>query len=185
MLHHSLSPIQIQKFTTLFRHYDRDSDGYIDIEDFVVVADRAASLLGFGAGSDHRARLIAYQRGIFDRLANITETVDTPMSLSSYLVSFASLAASMAASLPPECQRSCQELMSILGGDQYPIITIVQYTAMLRAIGSTADPEPAFQRLDRDDDGALILSDLESLTFEFVTSNDPDAPGNWLCCGTL
>ena len=45
MSHPELSPVQLQKFTTLFRLYDRDGDGAITVSDYVGVADRFTAAL--------------------------------------------------------------------------------------------------------------------------------------------
>jgi Ca2+-binding EF-hand superfamily protein len=178
MSHQELSPVQLQKFTTLFRLYDRDGDGAITMSDYVGVAERFAAALGW---SGERATALAEQRrAAFQKLGaeKVSET--------KFLEAFAAMAQLWSSSADvPELSIDCPELMAVLGREQFATMGLTEYKAFLTAIGSSADPDMAFMRLDRDDDGMLILMDLQGLMMEFVTSSNPDDAGNLLFAGEL
>ena len=178
MSHPELSPVQLQKFTTLFRLYDRDGDGAITVSDYVGVADRFAAALGW---SGERATALAEQRRTaFQKLG--AEKV----SQGKFLEAFAGMAQLWSSgSGVPELALDCPELMAVLGREQFATMGLPEYKAFLSAMGSAADPEMAFMRIDRDDDGMLIATDLQGLMMEFVTSNNPDDAGNLLFAGEL
>lgn len=178
MSHPELSPVQLQKFTTLFRLYDRDGDGTITASDYVGVAERFAAAMGW---SGERAAALVEQRKVaFQKLG--AEKV----SQGKFLEAFGALAQLWSSGGGvPEMAVDCPELMAVLGREQFATMGLGEYKAFLGAIGSKADADMAFMRLDRDDDGMLIQSDLQSLMMEFVTSNNPDDSGNLLFAGEL
>jgi uncharacterized protein (DUF1778 family) len=105
------------------------------------------------------------------------------ITLEDFLSSAAARAAAISAGASPDVALECPELYAILSKEQFAVLTQTDYTLFLVAMGSDADPAAAFQRLDRDDDGVLILSDLSDLVAEFLTSSIADAAGNLLFLG--
>jgi Ca2+-binding EF-hand superfamily protein len=178
MSHPELSPVQLQKFTTLFRLYDRDGDGTLTVSDYVGVAERFAAALGWSG--DRAAALAQQRRAAFQKLG--AEKV----SQAQFLQAFGGMAQLWASGGGvPELAIDCPELMAVLGREQFATMGLVEYKAFLTAIGSSADADMAFMRIDRDDDGMLIQTDLHVLLMEFVTSSDPDDAGNLLFAGEL
>ncbi len=173
-----LSPVQLQKFTTLFRLYDRDGDGVITVSDYVGVAERFAAALGWGA--DRAAPLVEQRKTAFAKLGG------GQVSQAQFLDALGAEAKvwSTGAGVP-ELAVDCPELMAALGKEQFATMGHAEYKAFLSAMGSDADPDMAFMRIDRDDDGMLILTDLQGLVMEFFTSSNPDDAGNLLFAGAL
>lgn len=173
-----LSPVQLQKFTTLFRLYDRDGDGAITVSDYVGVAERFAAALGWSG--DRAGSLVEQRRTAFGKLGG------EKVSQAQFLDALAAEAEAWAKGAGvPELAIDCPELMAALGKEQFATMGQTEYKAFLAAMGSDADPEMAFMRIDRDDDGMLILSDLQTLVMEFFTSSNPDDAGNLLFAGKL
>lgn len=175
----SLSPVQKQKLTALFRHYDRDGDGQLALSDYLMVAERFAGATGLVAERERTTELMEHRRDAFAALKPGAERV----SLEDFLASAATRAAAISAGAAPDVALECPELYALLSKEQFSVLTQTDYTLFLVAMGSDADPAAAFQRLDRDDDGTLILSDLTDLVSEFLTSSVPDAAGNLLFLG--
>ncbi len=179
MSHPALSPTQHQKLTTLFQLYDSDGDGHLTVSDYVAVAERFATALGWNDGV-RLGTLVARRKAAFAALK-----AGERVSHGGFLDSFAGRIKEVAGGVAVDPWLEVPELMEILAHEQFAVLTLNEYTAFLGAIRSDADPMATFQRLDRDDDGALILSDLEALTGEFLTSSNPDDAGNLLLCGKL
>jgi hypothetical protein len=179
MSHPALSPTQHQKMTTLFQHHDSDGDGALTVDDYTGVAQRFATAMGWSDG-DRLGGLVARRRAAFASLGG-----GARISHEAFLDALAGRAKAVAGGAAPDLWLEVPELMEILAHEQFAVLTLNEYTAFLRAIGSDADPVATFQRLDRDDDGALILADLEALAGEFLASSNPDDAGNLLLCGKL
>lgn len=173
-----LSPVQLQKFTTLFRLYDRDGDGAITVSDYVGVAERFAAALGWGG--DRAGPLLEQRKTAFGKLGA------AQVSLAQFLDALGAEAKVWATGGGvPELAIDCPELMAALGKEQFATMGQGEYKAFLSAMGSDADAEMAFMRIDRDDDGMLILTDLQALVMEFFTSSNADDAGNLLFAGKL
>jgi hypothetical protein len=186
MMHANLSPVHAQKLTTLFRHYDRDGDGLITLADYREVAARFAASLGWSADGERAMQLTERRSAAFQQLRAAAGANTDAVDLAGFLAAAARGLQRLTAGAAPELKLECPELLSILEREQFAVVTLSEYKAFLvDAMGSDADCVATFQRLDRDDDGALILSDLEALVAEFLTSSDADAAGNLLYCGKL
>ena len=60
-------------------------------------------------------------------------------------------------------------------------IARAEYLGVAQSYAMTQEEaEEAFQHLDRDGDGYIDKDEMMLDTLEFFTSDDPDAPGNWL-----
>ena len=55
----------------------------------------------------------------------------------------------------------------------------------LKALGSRVDPGEAFRRLDLDRDGNIDIGEMEQLYMQYVISDNPGEPGNYLVTGTV
>ena len=72
--------------------------------------------------------------------------------------------------------------MDICDTDGDGMISLDEYTAMFANTvnASPEDLEAAFHKLDQDGDGALSSEEIRTAAEEYYTSEDPQAPGNWL-----
>ncbi|KIZ14743.1 EF-hand domain-containing protein [Streptomyces natalensis] len=72
--------------------------------------------------------------------------------------------------------------MSICDADDNGVIDQQEFTTMYaRTLGaSPADLAVAFAKLDLDGNGTLDSQEIRKATEEYYTSEDPEAPGNWL-----
>ncbi len=175
----SLSPTQKQKLTALFRQYDRDGDGQVTLNDYLGVAERFAGAVGLVGDRERTTKLMEHRRAAFAAIKPGADRV----SLDEFLAAAAVRAGAITSGASPDVALECPELHALLSKEQFAVLTPADYAHFLTAMGSDADASTAFQRLDRDDDGALILTDLEALVAEFLTSDVPDAAGNLLFLG--
>ncbi|MFI6519009.1 EF-hand domain-containing protein [Spirillospora sp. NPDC050679] len=72
--------------------------------------------------------------------------------------------------------------MGVCDTDGDGLISKEEYVRMYRAtLGfPEADLRDGFDRLDRDGDGRLDREEIRRATYEYYTSDDAGAPGNWL-----
>lgn len=186
MTHAELSPVQAQKLTTLFRHYDRDGDGQITVADYRGVATRFAASLGWSPDGERATQLEERRSAAFQKLRSEAGSDSDAVTLEGFLTAYARKSKLAKGGAAPELKLECPELLSILEREQFAVLTLSEYKAFLvDAMGSDADCVATFQRLDRDDDGALIMTDLEALALEFLASSNADDAGNLLYCGKL
>ncbi|WP_314250768.1 hypothetical protein [Streptomyces sp. DSM 40907] len=66
--------------------------------------------------------------------------------------------------------------------DDDGLIGLDEYLLLSQAIGGVPaqQMQEAFHRLDRDGNGTLDPAEIDAAVVEFFTSEDPNAPGNWL-----
>lgn len=186
MTHAELSPVQAQKLTTLFRHYDRDGDGQITLADYRGVATRFAASMGWSADGERATQLVERRSAAFQKLRGAGGGDADSLTLERFLAGYARQIKLVQGGAALELKLECPELLSILEREQFAVLTLSEYKAFLiDAMGADVDCVATFQRIDRDDDGALILSDLEALAQEFLTSSNADDAGNLLYCGKL
>lgn len=76
-----------------------------------------------------------------------------------------------------------QGIYRVLDSDADGSISADEYALWLRALGSSADAEAAFKRLDLNGDGELEINEVEKLYSQWVLSDDPAEPGNVLVTG--
>ncbi len=183
-----LSPFQIRKFTTLFNHYDRNRNGFLTSADFRSFADRIQRYFGWADGDPRTQRLRTNREAAFRRLvATSDKDFDGKVSLGEYLRYFERQmeAHETTGAATPALLQSCREIVEMLDADGNGTISEKEYAGLISAMGSDVNAGEIFKKLDRAGQGRLTLLDIERLTLEFVLSQDPDAPGNFLYCGKV
>lgn len=189
----TLSPLQIQKFTTLFAQYDRNQNQYLTLGDFHAYAESVARIFGWHEKTPHlvESRLFALKQleyQIFAQLAQVSDgNHDGKVSLAEYLTYLQRQAQECKnmGTASPWIKQTIRQLIQIIDEDGSKTISLDEYSKMLQAMHSKADAAAAFAKMDKDGDGRLTIADLEQLALEFMVSDDPDAAGNLLFCGQI
>ncbi|MFD7665952.1 EF-hand domain-containing protein [Streptomyces sp. NPDC059788] len=169
-----------RKFSILFDWIDRTEDGWLTREDFEQMAglftavarpgdheNRTALREAFGlwwqvlldaGGADGEGRV--GRRAFIDLMrSHVTE----PKNFEHVVLAIV------------------DALMRTLDTDRNGVLTADEYVRMYEALDiEPAKSAPAFQRLDRDGDGAISHAEFRTAIEEFYLSADPQAPGNWL-----
>jgi hypothetical protein len=180
------SPLQRRRIADFFYLLDGDRDGALRWDDFARVATLISSLQGWSEQDDGALALKTAARMFWqsliwvvpaehpDRLT-LKDLCDYAASLSRHVQQTGELPASLQANL------DAWALLLDIDGDG--LVGEVDYTCWLTALGSSADPETAFARLDTSRDGVLARAELDDRVREWWTSEDEDAPGNLLATG--
>jgi len=176
-----LTPLQTRKLTRLFQLYDADNNGLLDAGDYALVAQNAASALGYQPDTADYVTLQTAYMGIWQgvrQLANIDNhgQLTLPAFLSSYdkLISQKALFAAVILEMAKQTvQFQDRNNDGKVDAEEHALY------AMAHNIGHE-EAMATFRRFDRDGDGYLTTAELTQNIEEFFCSDDPDAPGNWL-----
>lgn len=183
-----LSPLQVRKFTQLYSLLDVNGDGCLSDSDFREQARRILEAFDL-AHDERRAKLLYESRSeLFHRLASgADKDRNGTVSLDEFLRYFERqiLAHRAAGVASPWLVQTCRDVIELIDEDRSETISESEYARFLKAMGSDADPHATFAKLDRDADGKLTLKEMVALSLEFMTSDDPEAPGNFFFCGKL
>lgn len=71
----------------------------------------------------------------------------------------------------------------VLDVDSDGTISVAEYRTWLRSLGAEVDFDAAFQHLDLNRDGHIDIDETEELFAQWVLSDNPGDPGNWLVTG--
>ncbi len=187
----ALSPVQVRKFTTLFEYYDRNHNQFLSLSDFLGFADIASEVFGWREQDPDvfETRLAALRQSCQDMFLRLIRLADTnhdgQVSLPEYLTYLQrqALECKNMGTAAPWVRLASHQIKLLLDHDASGTINLNEYQQMLRVLGSDADAASAFAKMDSDGDGRLTMADIEKLALEFITSDDPDSPGNLLYCG--
>lgn len=183
-----LTTYQKTKFDTYFRHLDRDASGAVEWEDFNTVIENIRAARGWAADEERYRRLVDAQREYWHK---ITERVDKDgdgkVSLAELNAFHESIARDIAEQgRPPEWALALVHAYHrVLDTTGNGAIDQNEYGIYLRALGSRVDPGEAFRRLDLDRDGKIDISEMEKLYAQYIVSDNPGEPGNYLLTGAV
>ncbi|HKW03355.1 MAG TPA: EF-hand domain-containing protein [Vicinamibacterales bacterium] len=176
-----LSDLQRRKLATLFKLHDLDHDGILTRTDFEQYADRLAGARGFRSGTAEHSTLLASFITMWDGLGSKADTNrDKQVTLDEWLAYYDTLV-HQPAMYEQVGAPIAKSVFGLLDANGDGVVTPDDY-ALLFGAGS-ADPQQAaaaFKRIDIDADGRVTPAELSRLLGEFFTSQNPEAPGNWL-----
>ncbi|HMU38398.1 MAG TPA: EF-hand domain-containing protein [Pseudomonadota bacterium] len=183
-----LSPLQTQKFTTLFQYFDTDRDGVLSAADFRAQAQRITTSFGWSENEKLAKQVTENRSALFERLlSGADKDKNGSVTLAEFLRYFERqiLAYRAAQVVSPWLMQSCKDVLELIDQDRSGAITADEYARLLAAMGSDADAHAAFAKIDTDGDGKLLLKDIVALSVEFMMSEDPEAAGNFFFCGKV
>ena len=180
-----LSEFQKEKLTKVFRLWDTDQNGFLELDDWVRVSNRRAELAGLSPETPEYQNLRSLYTGVWETLREHADTNrDERVSLDEFLrfldkqigavreISFEGL---------PDIIRALLEIIVISADrDQDGKITVDDYAVFLSGWSgqdAAADAKARFERDDRDGDGYISVEETKQRVAEFVLSSDPEVPG--------
>lgn len=179
-----IGDLQRKKASHYFDLIDEDDNGLIQAEDFELRADRMAEARNV-TDPDAREALRKRVMTWWEHLCSIADFDDddrvTREEWETYWQSLEAAVNQGGATKTKTLEsldRAARGTFHAINTGDGPI-TEEEFAEWLAAWGVT-DDGTAFQRLDRDNTGALSEENLTEAVKEFYLSNDPDAPGNAL-----
>ncbi|GHJ40994.1 EF-hand domain-containing protein [Streptomyces sp. TS71-3] len=172
------SAFQERKLKGMFAAFDADGDGFLREDDFRALVDRWSRLPGVDPGTESHARMETLLMGWWAALlengdANGDGTVDMDELLS------------LVGKLPTmtgDVTATAELLFEAVDADGDGRITPEEHRRLVETWnGRPVDLTGIFDLLDLNGDGHLDREEFSTLWRQFWISDDPAAPGNWLC----
>ncbi|MFJ9343799.1 EF-hand domain-containing protein [Streptomyces sp. NPDC101733] len=174
------TPVLTRKMHYMFTLLDADRDGLLGEGDLDAVADRMAEVF---PGQPDRIRTLreALHQLWADHLAHI-DLGDGRLDIGAFEQGIRRSVDTSPVTLLETLHAGASAWLALTDADGDGLITLDEYLRLSQAIGGVPAQrmEEAFRRLDRDGDGTLDPAEIDAAVVEFFTSEDPDAPGNWL-----
>ncbi|GGZ93443.1 EF-hand domain-containing protein [Streptomyces subrutilus] len=172
-----------RKLDRAFAMLDVDGDGNLREEDLLVLGNRLAAAFDLSGDATKIARL----RGAFTQLwihdlSTMDSDQDGVLDRAEFVAGMRKAAANDREGILQRLSVMVDAWMDIADTDGNGLIDEDEFQTMyIKSLGtSPQDLKVAFARLDVDGDGNLGRDEIRRATEEFYTSEDPQAPGNWL-----
>ncbi|MCX4783590.1 EF-hand domain-containing protein [Streptomyces sp. NBC_01264] len=173
-------PVLTRKMRSMFALLDADRDGFLCADDLTAVADRMDAVFPGQAARIGTLRSTLHELWQ-DHLAPTVAGAGRLDVEAFELGIRRSVSVSPVTLLETLHEGACAWL-SLCDTDGNGLIDLEEYQRLNQAIGGlpAQQMEESFRRLDRDGDGTLDPAEIDAAVVEFFTSEDPEAPGNWL-----
>jgi juvenile hormone diol kinase len=174
------SPLLLKKHRAAFDIYDRDRDGKIRQADFKGLALALAKARGQSAESEEATGLIERFDLVWQSLSPVDHDKDGVIGFEEYL------AGSLALIADKDVYRANQDdrikfIFDLFDTNADGQITLDEYEQFFDACGlDKAAAAGCFAKLDLNADGRLTRDEVVAADFEYSTSDDVNARGNWL-----
>jgi len=178
-----LTDFQKLKIRHYFKLWDYERRGYIDFGDFMQLTNRILHIKGLSPDSAEYKSMVAYTRQLWEEviLPFADPKNEGKVSAEEYL-RFAEhmlpIAKAMADRKEPDPYGAAFFQMMDTDGDGK--VAYRDWAAFILAWGIKDHLVEHFTRMDTDGDGYITLDDLMALYNQFLFSDDPSEPGNYL-----
>ncbi len=177
-----LSDVQRKKFTYLFKVMDTEKNGNINKNDFLIYVRNYASLYDLNVDSPAYDKL---KSSALHWWTKIHDLIDKDKDLEITLQEWLAFQTMYTEEL---VQRDDTQhlysfvitLFDLVDKNSDGAVGLSEYTQFLRAWGIETDFKAVFRRLTGPDSDTLTRNDFVNLLWEFYTSSDPDAAGNYI-----
>ena len=179
-----LSDLQKRKLPRLFATYDADGNGRIDLLDFDRLLHQFAAFRGWTPGmapyEDLRARLVHR----WERMQRYADrNSDGSVTLSEWMAYMEAVLEDDAA-YEAELAGVAGAVFGVFDLDADDALTTEELRALYRGLGlGPAHIKELYERLGMGTGDRMTKERFLDLLDDFLTSPDPDEPGNWLFGG--
>jgi len=183
----ALTEYKKQKFSRTFKVLDRNGNGVLDWEDFTFVAFTLQQEMNWEDDAPKLQELLGALQSYWERMLELMDTDgDGTIDAVEYLRFYSQFAEELPRlgdKVPEWALDLFQALHRAVDFDNDGCISPEEYALYLKALGSSSDPQAAFNHFDLDGDGLLDIDELEVLIRQYLTSDNPMDPGNWFVDG--
>ncbi|MFE0098785.1 EF-hand domain-containing protein [Streptomyces sp. NPDC059009] len=180
---HGADDVLGRKLLRAFAMLDTDGDGALVEADLLTLADRLAAAFAMTGDAAKIIRLKEAFRVLWDTdLLSMDADGNGLVDRQEFLDGMRKAAANDREGHLTRLGAMVDAWMDICDADGNGVIDRDEFLTMYtRTLGASPDALIlAFKALDRDGNGTLDRDEIRLATEEYYTSNDPQAPGNWL-----
>lgn len=180
-----LSEFRKRKFTAFFHHLDIDGDHAITAADFNRYAEVIKAKRGWRDDEPMLAQVVAATSAWWADMAKRFQT--DRVSAAQWLEFNDALSEHIKTQgEPPQwAVDMCMGIHKVLDLNGNGTVCGDEYALWLEAIGSKANAAEVFKKLDLNQDGVVDISEMMLLFAQFLLSEDPADPGNYIMTGTF
>jgi|GEM_PF-1652401 len=172
-----MKALRRKKFRSLFKVFDADGNGYLDMTDVVIIMNRFSSEFhwpkGGSADTQFRSAFLKIWTKMF---RNADSNNDHKVSLKEFLDYYEKVTSNdfqFYANLKP----FLDELFPAIDQNNDGLISKESYCAFYRAFdNSEADAQKAFEEMDRNHDSEISHLEFYSMFYQFHMSDNPKHP---------
>jgi Ca2+-binding EF-hand superfamily protein len=180
-----ITDFQRQKYEAAFDQLDENGNGLLELSDFTAHANYIRNKKGWSDDNKHFAALIEAKKKLWQEIQTRTGSTDPDVSKEQWVSFWGKLAMDIKQSgkAPDWVTKIHVTLFSSFDLNNDSEITLEEFSFYLESIRSSADPKEAFTKLDLNGDGSIDIEELEELMAQWILSDNPDAPGNFVLLG--
>ena len=182
-----MSEFRMQKYRVMFDQLDHNRNDRMDFDDFSGHAHMIKKEQGWADDHEHFTRLIEAKKKFWKELNVRVKPAEDTITFDEWKGFCDGLATEVKETgrVPDWVTRIHYLLFESLDLDGDGIISKTEYALYLKSIGSDVDPKKIFPKLDLDGNGHISLDELEELFSQWLISDDPKDPGNYLLAGKV
>jgi Ca2+-binding EF-hand superfamily protein len=175
-----LSAFRRRKLSAGFHELDLDGDGRVGNDDIEALIKNHGTAYGFAEGTPEYEALAQRTRAVWERLKEFDSSGDGEVTLEEYVAGFAAFLDQRDAFMN-SMDVLVDAFYALADRDRDGRIDETELILHFRAWNhSEEQAREAFQRLDRNGNGAISKEEWMANLKEFYYSEDPHAPGTWL-----